>query len=59
MVKKQRRDKYLLVRLSGAERRALNKTAAAQDVPASQIIRKAIRQAISEAETLRHASKSV
>jgi predicted DNA binding CopG/RHH family protein len=46
--KKRRRDKNLLVRISGADKLALKQAAAAQDVPAAQLVRKAIKQLVSE-----------
>ena len=53
MVKKKRRDQNLLVRLSGADKLALQKAAAAQDVPAAQLVRRAIKTVVREAETHR------
>lgn len=44
---KKRRDKNLLVRLSAVEKMALNKAAAEQDVPASQLVRRAIKLVVS------------
>lgn len=52
MVKQnRRRNQNLLVRISGAEKLALQKAAATQDVPASQLVRRAIRNVVREAET--------
>jgi predicted HicB family RNase H-like nuclease len=52
MVKrKRRREENLLVRISAADKLALQQAAAAQDVPAAQLVRKAIRNVVLEAET--------
>lgn len=50
MMKKRRRDKNILVRVSESERLALKKAAASQDVPAAQLVRRAIKDAVREAE---------
>jgi hypothetical protein len=51
MKKKRRREETLLVRLSGADKFALQKAAATQDVPAAQLVRRAIKNIVREAET--------
>lgn len=48
MKKKRRREENLLVRISTADKLALQQAAAAQDVPAAQLVRKAIKQLVSE-----------
>lgn len=47
--KKKRRDQNLLVRISGADKLALQQAAAAQDVPAAQLVRRAIKTVVLEA----------
>jgi hypothetical protein len=46
MTHSKRREERFLVRLSGAEKRALYRLAAAKDIPASQIVRLAVKRAI-------------
>lgn len=48
MKKKRRRDKNLLVRISEAEKLALQQAAAQEDVPAAQLVRRAIRHAVDD-----------
>jgi hypothetical protein len=47
---KRRRDQVLLVRISAAEKLALQKAAAALDVPAAQLVRRAIKDVVSEGQ---------
>lgn len=49
MKKKRRRDKNLLVRITEAEKLALQKVAAREDVPAAQLVRRAVREFVREA----------
>ena len=49
MTRPKRRDERYQIRLSSAERRALEKLAIERDVPASQIVRQALRTALQEA----------
>jgi hypothetical protein len=51
MTKRKRRDQNLLVRISAADKLALQQVAAAQDVPAAQLVRRAIKQLVSDGAT--------
>lgn len=53
--KNRRRNESLIVRISKAERLALNQAAAAQDVPASQIVRTGIKNQLREIAAQSHA----
>ena len=55
VAKKRRRNQHLIIRVSGAEKLALNQAAVALDAPASQLVRKAIRNVVLEAAALSHA----
>jgi hypothetical protein len=46
---KPKRDQHLLVRVSAAEKAALEKAAVAADVPAAQLVRRGIKWALGEA----------
>jgi hypothetical protein len=50
MTKKRRRDQNLLVRISGAEKLALQKAAKEQDEPIAQLVRRAIKREVREVE---------
>jgi hypothetical protein len=47
---KRKRNQVLLVKVSAAEKSALFKFAAAQDVPAAQLIRHALRRVLAEGQ---------
>lgn len=53
--KHRRRNQSLIIRVSGAEKLELNQAAAALDVPASQIVRKGIKQALREFKAIANA----
>jgi hypothetical protein len=50
MTKKRRRNESLLIKVSALEKQALNAAAEAADVPASQIVRKAMKREIAKIE---------
>jgi hypothetical protein len=57
VAKKRQRNQHLIVRVSVAEKLALNQAAVVQDVPASQLVRKAIKKVVSETASLSHENK--
>lgn len=50
MKKKRRRDQSLFLRISEADKLALQQAAADQDIPAAQLVRRAIKTVILVAE---------
>ena len=46
----QKRDKHILIRVSMAERESLRKAAVLADVPAAQLVRRAIKHIVSQME---------
>lgn len=49
VMNKRRRDQNLLVRISGPDKLVLRQAVAAQDIPAAQLGRKAIKTVVIEA----------
>lgn len=56
--KRRQRNTFLLIRLSKAERLALNQAAAAEDVPASQVVRRGIKHMVAEIGALSNAKST-